>query len=75
MDDLFMNSVSETAARDAAFTKLMMTNSNISTQLKQQEYQFQFLQAKLCNLKVAAANRPMEVKGSKKKKSVDLNNV
>ena len=55
MEDSSMHLASATEARDAAFTKLTKTNGNLSTKLRQQEDQIRALQAKLCNLKVAAA--------------------
>ena len=55
MEDSFMNFVSATAARDAAFIKLTMRNGNLSTQWRQQEDQIRYLQSELCNLKIAAA--------------------
>ena len=55
MEDYFMNFVSDTEARDASFTEIITTHGNLYTQLRQQEYQIRALQAKLFNLKVAAA--------------------
>ena len=37
MEDAFMNLASDTAAKDADFTKLTTINGNLSTQLRQQE--------------------------------------
>ena len=62
MEDAFVNFVSATAARDAAFTKLTKTNGNLSTQLMHQEDQIRELQAELWNLKVAAAAQTTEGK-------------
>ena len=47
MEDAFVNFVSATASRDAAFTKLTKTNGNLSTQLMHPEDQIWELQAEL----------------------------
>ena len=60
MEDSFMNFASATATRYSEFTKLKTTSGNFSTQLRQQEDQIRALQAKLCQLKVAAATRNVE---------------
>ena len=60
-----MNFASAKAERDAAFTELTMTNGNLSTQLRRQEYQVRDLQAKLFNLKVAAEMQPVDMKTKK----------
>ena len=58
----FINFAYPKAARDAAFTELMTTNGNFSTHLTQQEDQIRVFQAKLCNLKVAAAIQNIDEK-------------
>ena len=65
MEDAFMNFALATAARDEAFTELTTKNGNLSTQLRQQEDQIWALQAKLCNLNVAAATWSIDVKTNK----------
>ena len=61
-----MNFASTKEARDADFTKLNMTNENLPTQLRQKEDHIRALQAKWCNLKLAAATQTTDVKGSNK---------
>ena len=65
MEDVFMNLVSDTEARDTYLTNMMTTNGNLSTQLTQQEYQILALQDELCNIKVASATQPVNVKTNK----------
>ena len=62
MEYTFMNLALETAARDAAFTGLTMTNGNMSTQLRQQEDHIWAQQEELSNLKLAEATHTAEVK-------------
>ena len=57
MEDAFMNFMSETSARDSAFTKLTTTNRNVSTQLRQYEDQIRALQEEIYNRKVALATQ------------------
>ena len=56
MEDEFTNLLSATSARDSDFT------GNLYKTICQQEDQILALQAKLCNLKVEAATRPVKVK-------------
>ena len=64
MEETFMNFVSATAERDAAFTELTTTDTNLTTQLRQQEDQILDLQADMCNLKVLAAVKTTEGGGA-----------
>ena len=66
-----MNFMSTTEARDAAFTELTTVNGNLSTKLRHQEDQIRASQAKLCNLKVSAAMRPIDVKTNKKRQTYE----
>ena len=65
MEDSFINFTSATSARYTAFTELASTNGNLSTKLWQQKDQIQALQAKLCNLKVAAETQSIDRKTNK----------
>ena len=67
MEDTYMNFALTTAAQDENFNKLTTINGNLSTQFSNQEDQIRALQAELCNLKVAASNRPTKVEGAIKK--------
>ena len=64
MEDSFKNFTSVIEAQDADFTKLAIINRNLSTQARHQQDHFWYLQAQLCNLKVAAATRTTDVKWS-----------
>ena len=66
MGDVIIDFVLETAARDAAFTKMTTMSGNLSNQLRQKEDQIRVMQAKICNLKVKAASQPIEVKRAEK---------
>ena len=57
----FMNFFSATAASNADFTKMTTTNGSLYTQLRQEE-QILSLQAELCNLDVASATQPINMK-------------
>ena len=63
-----MNFVLATAVSYVAFTKLVTTNGNLSVKLRQQEDHIRVLRSELCNLKVAAATRPVDVKTNMKGK-------
>ena len=65
MEDALTNLVTDTAAMDAAFTEITMTNGNLSTELRQQEDQIRALQVELCNRKVASATKNVEGKTNK----------
>ena len=65
MEDFLINFLYATAVEGADFINLTTTNGNLFTPFRQQEDHIQALQAKLFNLKVAAATRPVNMKTNK----------